>query len=238
LRGDAERPKHAQGYEHDWSAGRQDPSHFFKIERQPNSQSLYLGLDFAWALYLISLLFTGLIMKLLYDFFPVLIFFIAYKLWGIYPATAALIIASFIQVIYSWLRYKKVDPMHIVAFILVLFFGGITLILHDAMFLKWKVSIVNWLFGAACLFSQWFSKKSIIQRLMEQNIQLPEPVWKRLNSMWAWFFIVMGTLNLYVAYKYSTNTWVDFKVFGMLGLTIVFVIIQTAYLYKHLNVRP
>jgi intracellular septation protein len=176
-------------------------------------------------------------MKLLYDFFPVLIFFIGYKLFGIYAATGVLIAASFIQVFYLWLRYRKVEPMHIIAFILVLFFGGATLVLHDTMFLKWKVSIVNWLFGAACLFSQWFSKKSIIQLLMEQNIQLPTSVWKRLNSMWAWFFIIMGTLNLYVAYHYSTNAWVNFKVFGMLGLTILFVILQTAYIYKHLNIR-
>jgi intracellular septation protein len=177
-------------------------------------------------------------MKLLYDFFPILIFFIGYKLYGIYVATSALIVASFVQVIYLWLRYKKVEPTHIIAFVLVLVFGGATLILHDAMFLKWKVSIVNWLFGAACLFSQWFSKKSIIQRLMEQNIQLPALVWNRLNSMWAWFFILMGSLNLYVAYHYTTSTWVDFKVFGMLGLTIVFVILQTLYLYKYLKVSP
>jgi intracellular septation protein len=175
-------------------------------------------------------------MKLLYDFFPVLIFFIGYKLFGIYVATAALIAASLIQVAYLWLRYKKVEPMHIVAFVLVLVFGSATLLLHDTMFLKWKVSIVNWLFGVGCLFSQWFSKRSIIQRLMEQNIQLPELVWKRLNSMWAWFFILMGTLNLYVAYHYSTDIWVDFKVFGMLGLTVVFVILQTLYLYKHLKI--
>ncbi|MDO8954363.1 MAG: septation protein A [Gammaproteobacteria bacterium] len=174
-------------------------------------------------------------MKLLYDFFPVLLFFIAYKLLGIYAATAALIVASFIQVAYLWIRYKRVEAMHIVGFVLILVFGGATLLLHDVMFLKWKVSIVNWLFGAVCLFSQWFSKKSIIQRLMEANIQLTRPVWSALNSMWAWFFILMGTLNIYVAYNFSTNAWVDFKVFGMLGLTIVFVIIQTLYLYKHMR---
>lgn len=174
-------------------------------------------------------------MKLLYDFFPVLVFFIGYKLFGIYAATAALIVASCVQVIYLWLRYKRVESMHVITFILVLIFGGATLLLHDVMFLKWKVSIVNWLFGAACLFSQWFSKKSLIQRLMEQNIQLPQPVWKRLNSMWAWFFILMGTINIFIAYELSTNAWVDFKVFGMMGCTVAFVIIQTIYLYKHVK---
>jgi intracellular septation protein len=173
-------------------------------------------------------------MKLLYDFFPVLVFFIAYKLFGIYIGTGALIVASFIQLAYLWLRYKKVEPMHIVGFVLVLIFGGATLLLHDVMFLKWKVSIINWLFGAVCFFSQWFSKKSIIQRLMEANIELPAKVWIGLNYMWAWFFIIMGTINIYIAYHYSTNAWVNFKVFGMLGLTVVFIIIQTIYLYRHM----
>lgn len=174
-------------------------------------------------------------MKLLYDFFPVLIFFIAYKLFGIYTATAALIVASFIQIAYLWLRYRHVESMQVITFVLVLIFGGATLLLHDVMFLKWKISIVNWLFGAACLFSQWFSEKSLIERLMEQNIQLPKPIWNRLNSMWAWFFILMGVINIYIAYHFSTNAWVNFKVFGMMGCTIVFIIIQTVYLYKHVK---
>jgi intracellular septation protein len=159
-----------------------------------------------------------------------------YKLFGLYTATAALMAASFVQVIYLWLRYKRIEPMHIIAFVLVVLFGGATLLLHDAMFLKWKVSIVNWLFGVACLFSQWFFKKPIIRKLMEQNIELPPEIWNRLNSMWGCFFILMGSLNLYIAYYYSTNAWVNFKVFGMLGLTIAFVIVQTLYLYKHLKV--
>jgi len=174
-------------------------------------------------------------MKLLYDFFPLAIFFVCYKIWGIYSATAGLIVASLAQVAYLWIRYKRVETMHIVGFVLVVIFGGATILLHDVMFLKWKVSIINWLFGAVCLASQWFTKKSIIERLMEQNIQLPQAIWRKLNAMWGYYFIMMGTINIFVAYHYSTNVWVNFKVFGMFGLTVIFVIIQTVYLYKHIQ---
>ena len=120
--------------------------------------------------------------------------------------------------------------MHVVTFVLVLVFGGLTIWLHDAMFLKWKVSIVNWLFGAAFLLTQLIGKRTLVEMLMNAQIQLPKLVWQRLNTMWGVFFLLMGTLNIYVVYHYSTATWVDFKVFGMLGLTVIFIIIQTAYL--------
>ncbi len=183
-------------------------------------------------------------MKLLYDFFPLLVFFIAYKLAGIYVATGILIIASAIQIGYLWLRHRRVETMHVITFVLVLIFGGITIILHDAMYLKWKVSIVNWLFGCAFLATQWIGKKTAIQFLFEsstdkhgkhQSIDLPAHAWQRLNLMWALYFMVIGFINIYIAYHYSTATWVNFKVFGMLGLTLVFIIIQSIYLYKHLK---
>ena len=177
-------------------------------------------------------------MKLLYDIFPVIVFFIIYKLFGIYVATGALIVASAVQIAYLWLRHRRVETMHVITFVLVLVFGGATIILHDAKFLQWKVSIVNWLFGLAFLFSQWFTQKPLIQRILEQNVGLPQPIWRRLNSMWAIFFLIMGVLNAIVAHWFSLNTWVDFKVFGILGLTILFVILQSAYLYRHLKNYP
>ena len=177
-------------------------------------------------------------MKLLYDTFPVIVFFVAYKLWGIYVGTGVLMIASAIQVVYLWIRYRRVEPMHVVTFLLVLVFGGATIWLHDAKFLQWKVSIVNWLFGLAFLLSQWFTRTPLIQRLVQQNIALPQAVWNRLNTMWGVFFIVMGFINMAVIYLFSLNAWVDFKVFGILGLTIVFVILQSIYLYPHLKNHP
>ena len=120
-------------------------------------------------------------------------------------------------------------------FLLVLIFGGATIWLHDVMFLKWKVSIVNWLFACAFLLSEWLAPKNIIRYLMEANIKLPMPVWRRLNLIWALFFLLMGFINLYVMYHFSTSIWVDFKVFGMLGLTLLFIIIQSAYLFKYIK---
>ena len=174
-------------------------------------------------------------MKLLYDVFPALIFFIAYKLFGIYVATAVLIVASAVQVAYLWLRYRRLEPMHWLVFVLVLVFGGATLWFHDAKFLEWKVSIVNGLFGLAFLASQWFTRKPLIQRLLDTSIQLPTRVWARLNTAWGLFFIAMAVLNLYIAHRYSLAVWVDFKVFGVLGLTVVFVIAQSFYLYRHMD---
>ncbi len=177
-------------------------------------------------------------MKLLYDTFPVIIFFIVYKLFGIYIATGALIIASAIQILYLWFRHHRIETMHVITFVLVLVFGGATILLHDTKFLQWKVSIVNWLFGLAFLLSQYFTKTPLIKRFMQQNIGLPEIVWSRLNLMWAIFFLVMGVINILVAYHFSLNAWVDFKVFGILGLTIVFVILQSFYLYRHIQNHP
>ena len=184
-------------------------------------------------------------MKLLYDLFPALLFYIAYKIYGIYVATGVLIVASAAQIGYLWLRKHRIETMHVIAFVLVLIFGGTTIILHDAIFLKWKVSIVNWLFGAAFLVSEVFMKKSLIQYLIEsshrhqahgaQSFDLPKNVWRKLNALWATYFLVVGFVNIYIAYHFSTAAWVNFKVFGVLGLTIVFILLQTWYLYKHMK---
>ena len=128
--------------------------------------------------------------------------------------------------------------MHVITFVLLAVFGGLTIILHDAEFLKWKVSIVNWLFGAGFIASQLFMKKTFIQYLMDKSIDLPQRVWNRLNLSWALFFILLGTLNIIVAHFYSTDVWVNFKVFGLLGLTVVFVILQTVYLVRHAKQLP
>lgn len=174
-------------------------------------------------------------MKLLYDFFPLIIFFIVYKATNIFTATGVLIIATAIQLVFMWLKFKKVESMHVITFVLVLVFGGATILLHDALFLKWKVSIANWLFGIAFLATQFIGKKTLIEYFMRQQIVLPKNVWKRLNLIWAIFFLLLGTINIFVAYQFSTAIWVDFKVFGMLGLTLVFIIIQSVYLYRHIK---
>ena len=171
--------------------------------------------------------------KLIFDFFPIIIFFIIYKIYDIYTATFALIVATAIQMIYELIRYRKISMMHIITFVLVLVLGGATIYFHDDALIKWKVTIANWLFGIIFICSSYMMKKPIIQRLMEENIALPPAIWKNLNNAWGIFFILLGTLNLFVAYYFSTDTWVNFKLFGMLGISIIFVIGQGIFLSKH-----
>ncbi len=170
-------------------------------------------------------------MRFLDDFFPALLFFIVYKFYGIYWGTFALIIASGIQVLYMQLRYKKVQPIYWISFLLILIFGGATILFRDPKFLQWKVSIINWLMGCAFLLSHLF-KRTLIELLISRNQPVPLPfiILRKLNFIWAMFFLFLGTLNIYIAYHFSMDLWVDFKVFGIFGLTILFIILQTAYL--------
>ncbi len=170
-------------------------------------------------------------MRILDDFLPALLFFIVYKIWGIYWGTFALIVASALQILYFQLRDKHVKPMYWITFVIILLFGGATILFHDAMFLKWKVSIVNWAMGVAFLGSHLF-KRCLLEIFVAQPEQhrFPTGALRKLNFIWALFFLVIGTLNIYIAYHYSTSVWVDFKVFGLFGLTILFLLLQSLYL--------
>lgn len=171
-------------------------------------------------------------MQLLFDFLPILLFFVAYKLEGIYVATGVLIVAVLAQTLISWIRHRKVSAMLLTSAVLVLVFGGLTLLVHDAVFIKWKPTIVNWLFAAAFLASQFMKGPTIVQRLMGEKMTLEAPLWTRLNLMWVVFFFVVGALNLYVAFNFSESTWVNFKLFGLMGLTLVFVLVQGLWLAR------
>lgn len=172
-------------------------------------------------------------MQLFLDLLPVVAFFIAYKVAGIYVATAVLIAGVMALTALSWIRHRKVSPMLLTSAVLVLVFGGLTLFLHDSTFIKWKPTIVDWLFAAAFLVSQFWRGAPLVQRLMGEQVQLETPVWKRLNLMWVVFFAVCGALNLYVAFNYSEEVWVDFKLFGLFGLTFVFAILQGVWIARH-----
>ena len=175
-------------------------------------------------------------MAFLFDFFPVLLFFLAYKWQGIFFATGVIIVATLVQVAIQWLRKRTVKPMHLVTAVIVLVFGGLTLLIGDAEWIKWKVTVVNWLFAAAFLASAWIGeRRPVIERLLGTEISLPAPIWKRLNLMWVAFFTVLGGINLYVMYSFDTETWVDFKFYGVIGLTLVFVIMQGVYLARHVS---
>lgn len=174
-------------------------------------------------------------MKFLFDFFPILLFFVAYKAYDIYVATAVAIIASFIQVGWFWLQHRRVEKMHVITLLMITVLGGATLLLQDPTFIMWKPTIVNWAFGLVFIGSQFIGKKTIIQRMMESTVEMPQPVWTKLNLAWAAFFVFLGFLNLYVAYNFDEETWVNFKLFGMIGLTFVFIIAQAFFIGRYIK---
>jgi intracellular septation protein len=173
-------------------------------------------------------------MKQLFEFFPIVLFFIAYKFYGIYVATEVMIGATTLGVALTWLKYRQVTTMQWITLVLAVVMGGATIYLHDERFLKWKLSIVEWLFGIAFLGSQFIGKKPFVERMMSSNLTLPAPVWKRLNLMWGGFFISVGFINLYVMQHYNTDDWVTFKTFGVPGLMIIFILVQIVFIYKYL----
>lgn len=172
-------------------------------------------------------------MKQLLEFFPIILFFIAYKTYDIYVATAVMMAATILQVSYSWLRYREVASMQWITLGLVVVMGGLTLYLQDEQFIKWKLSIIEWLFGLAFLGSQFFGEKTFVERMMSASLSLPKPVWKRLNLLWGLFFTSVGFINLYVMFNFSTDDWVTFKTFGVPGLMVLFIVLQMVYLYKY-----
>ena len=176
-------------------------------------------------------------MKLLFDLFPVILFFVAFKVFDIYIATAVAIGATFAQIGWMWYRHRKIDNMLWVSLGVIVFFGGATLLLHDEMFIKWKPSVLYWLFAAALLISELVFRKNLIKAMMGKQMDLPQIVWRKLLMSWVGFFAVMGVLNLYVALNFSTDTWVNFKLFGGMGLMLVFIVLQALMLSKYIDAK-
>lgn len=181
-------------------------------------------------------------MQLIVDFLPIIVFFAVYKGYGtfvsaedaIFPATAAIMIAMTIQITVQWIRKRTVNKMLLASGILVLIFGGITLALRNALFIQWKPTILNWLFALAFLASQFIGDKTLIERILGEAIELPAAIWRRLNFMWIANFSLLGAANIYVVYHYSEATWVNFKLYGMLGLTLLVGLIQGIWIARYL----
>ncbi len=173
-------------------------------------------------------------LNLLYDFIPLLLFFIAFKMDGIYTAIVVGMIATAVQVILTRLIKKKFNKQQVITLLVFVVFGSLTLYFHNPVFIKWKPTIVFWFFAVVFLGSHFIGKKTIIQRMMESVVdeagELPLSLWKKLNIAWTVFFMFLGGLNLYVAYFYSLEAWVDFKVYGILVLLIVFSVLQSLYI--------
>lgn len=185
-------------------------------------------------------------MKLLYDFFPLLLFFAAFKVYDIYVATAVAIVASAIQVAGLWFVRRRFETMPLVTLGVLAVFGGLTLLLHDDTFIKWKPTIVYWVLGTLVLGSHWVGRRTLFERLLGEQISLPPVVWSRQNFSWGLFFVALGALNLYVAFYYRLDLaaaerreiWVNFKVFGLLGLTFVFMLVQGVLMARHVGEPP
>jgi intracellular septation protein len=190
-------------------------------------------------------------MKFLFDFFPVILFFVAFKLADIYVATGVAIAATFVQVAWLKLRGQRVEPMLWASFGIIVLFGGATLLLQDETFIKWKPTVLYWLFGAVLAGALAF-RRNLIRVMLSEQVQLPAPVWARLNWSWIGFFAFMGALNLYVAFSFSesfcsnvldvveksncqNNVWVNFKLFGGMGLMLLFVLAQALVLARFIE---
>jgi intracellular septation protein len=214
-------------------------------------------------------------MKLLFDFFPVVLFLITYKLSDIYTATLVIIAASVVQVGVHWLMHRRIEKMHLVSLVLFIVLGGLTLYLRDKRFIMWKPTLINWLFGAGFLATAYIGSKPLIQRMLGSQLEMPDLQWRRLNLAWVLFFVVAGAINLVFAQRYidaqnqliaampeiseeqltdldcegfepsnlelcelahqREETWVNVKVFGLLGLTVLFIIGQTIFLMRHMK---
>ena len=174
-------------------------------------------------------------MKFLFDLFPIILFFVAYKMYDIYVATAVAIFAAFVQTGLFWIKNRRFEKMHMITLGILIVFGGLTLVLRDPVFIKWKPTVVNWLFAAAFIGARLFSTISLIERMMGHAITVPAAVWNRLDWAWVLFFVFIGLINLYVAFNYSEEAWVNFKLFGMMGLTLVFVFGQAFYLGRYIE---
>jgi intracellular septation protein len=203
-------------------------------------------------------------MKLLFDLFPVILFFAVFKFAGAQPdaaqafaaqylmflvadgeitakqapillATAVAILATLGQVLWLLLRRRHVDTMLWVSLVIIVVFGGATIYFHDEMFIKWKPTVLYWCFALALLGAQLLMRKNLIRSLMGKQMSLPDLVWDKLNLAWSTFFAAMGALNLYIAFNFPLELWVNFKMFGFIALMIAFVIAQTVYLSRYLK---
>ncbi|VAW55142.1 Intracellular septation protein IspA [hydrothermal vent metagenome] len=204
-------------------------------------------------------------MKLLFDFFPVILYFLTYKqanflientfagqlinpedpefISATFLAIGVAIISSFVQVGIHWFKTRAFERMHIISLSLIAVLGTITIFIGDPVFFQWKPTLLNWLFAVVFLGSMFIGDKPIIQRMMGEHISLPNDVWRTLNLSWIAFFFISGAANLYVAFYYNISAadnvrmdaWVDFKLFGLMGLTLGFIILQALYLSRHIS---
>lgn len=177
-------------------------------------------------------------MKLLFDFLPIILFFITYKFANIFVATGVTIAASLVLFVILYFKGRRPDIMQWVSLGIVIVFGGATILLHDENFIKWKPTVLYLAMGLSLAGAHFFMKRNLLKLLIGEQLALPEPVWTRLNWLWIGFFMFMAALNWVVARNFSTDIWVDFKMFGGIGLMVLFIIVQSIYLSRYLQPTP
>lgn len=178
-------------------------------------------------------------MHFIFEIFPVFLFFIAFKFYDIYVATTVGIVATAAQVLITRVWLGQWDKKQLITLVVFVFFGGMTLYFHNPIFVKWKPTIVFWVFSCVILFTQIFTYKPIMQRLMENVVQekgsVPQAVWQKLNLLWGVFFFLLGAINLYIAYYLSNDAWVNFKFYGITAALFLISIIQAVYLMRFMT---
>lgn len=176
-------------------------------------------------------------LKIIIDLFPVAAFFVAFKINGdMFMATSVVIASTVIQIVLMKLLKITIKPMHWISFVLIVVLGGIALAFREPLFLKWKFSVLEWSMAAAILIGQFVFNKNMLKLLMGKELSLPDEVWKKLGVLWAVFFIFLGALNIYIAYHYDDVVWVNFKTYGALGLSILFMIAQGIWLSRYMKI--
>lgn len=175
-------------------------------------------------------------MKILFDLFPVILFFVAYHFTGdIFIATPVSMAASLAQIMFLWFRQGKIDTLLWISFLLISILGGATMIFQDRLFIYWKPTVLYWILALGLFLAKTWKRINPVKQLFGKEITLPEPIWERLNLIWICFFIMMGSINLFVAFYFSESTWVNFKLFGTLGLTLIFIVAQSLFLSRYLS---
>ncbi len=175
--------------------------------------------------------------KFLFDLFPLILFFLAFKFSDIFTATAVAIAAGIGQFIWLKATGKAIEATHWINLTVIVVFGGATLFFHNDVFIKWKPTVLYWLFACILMGGKWFFGRNLMQKLMGEKVSMPPHVWDKLNYSWATFFVFSGALNLYVAFSgaFTEAQWVNFKVFGLMALLLLFVIAQSVWLGKHMK---
>ncbi len=175
-------------------------------------------------------------MQSLLELFPLVAFFVAYSVGGIYVATAVLMGSMALLLLVDYVRTRKIPTMHAISTVLVFLFGAATLILHNQRFIQWKPTVFFWLLSVALLGSMWIGKQPLVQRLLgkalDGQVQVSDGTWRRLNLLWVVFYALLGVANILVAFNTSEATWVKFKVIGLTAATLVFTAAQVAWLLK------